>query len=256
RGNLNGSETSANEESGNCKCGPEKCRDFFTAVLSVITAGCIPKQRRFNVPFSFENPVYGSQTIEDIVGTANSNATNSTQDKQGVANSQRSYSCTHVTNLQREQKKPGAQRTERKTEDKRNFNTDVEKTASQPEAQTHPLLAPVVVNGSCKESSCVSNGNVETRKCFIGNDSAPEDGETVSMPESAASPDISENNCSGRNLGESDRSREVHKASSVKLEKKPGRIQRFLSNMSSVFTCCGPSAKQFHVPFSFKNPVH
>lgn len=29
---------------------------FFTAVLSVITTGCIPKQNRSEVPFSFENP--------------------------------------------------------------------------------------------------------------------------------------------------------------------------------------------------------
>ena len=35
---------------------PGRVQRFFTAVLSVITAGCIPKQRRYNVPFSFENP--------------------------------------------------------------------------------------------------------------------------------------------------------------------------------------------------------
>lgn len=29
---------------------------FFTAVLSVITTGCITKQSRSKIPFSFENP--------------------------------------------------------------------------------------------------------------------------------------------------------------------------------------------------------
>ncbi|KAL9957504.1 hypothetical protein ACROYT_G039142 [Oculina patagonica] len=195
--------------------------------------------------------VYGSQKIEDIVGSANSNATNSTQEKQGVANSQRSYSCSHVANLQREQKKPGAQWTEKITKDKQNFSTDVEKTASEPETQAHPLLAPVVDNGSCKGNSSEVNGDGNTRKFFTGNDSA-----SVSMPESAASPETSGNNCSGRNLGESESAREVHEAGSVKQEKKPGRIQRFLSNMSSALSCCVPSAKQLDVPFSFENPVH
>ncbi len=154
-----------------------------------------------------------------------------------------------MANLQREQKKPGTQRTETITIDKRNFSTDVEKIVSEPETQTHRLLAPVVDNGSCKENSGEVNGNVNSRKCFTGNDSA-----SVSIPESAASPETSGNNCSGRKLEESERTREVHEASSVKQERKPGRIQRFLSNMSSVFSCCDSSAKKLDVPFSFDNP--
>lgn len=198
--------------------------------------------------------VYGSQTIEDVAGLTNSNATNSTQDKKGVASSQRSYSCTHVTNLQNEQKEPGTQRTERITKDKRNFSTDVEKIASEPETQTHPLLAPVVENGSCKESSDESNGNVNTREFFIGNYSSSVDKKTVSMLESAASSETSGDNCSGKNFEESESTMEVHETSSVKQENKPGKHRRFLSSMSSVLTGCVQSAKQLDVPFSFENP--
>ncbi|KAJ7340353.1 hypothetical protein OS493_003096 [Desmophyllum pertusum] len=35
--------------------GLAECREFFTAALSVITVGCIPKQRRFDVSFNFED---------------------------------------------------------------------------------------------------------------------------------------------------------------------------------------------------------
>lgn len=38
------------------RVGLGRVQRFFTAVLSVITTGCIPKQSRSEVPFSFENP--------------------------------------------------------------------------------------------------------------------------------------------------------------------------------------------------------
>lgn len=206
----------------------------------------------------FYGLVYGSQTIEDIVGLTKSNTNNSTQDRQSdLRNVQRGDFCTRVTNLQREQKEPGTQRTERITKaNKRDLGTDVEKIASLPETQIQSLFGPVFVNGSCKESADKGNGNRDTRKFFIGNDSASEDEETVFkiMLGHATSPETSGNNCSGRDFGESESAKEDNKASSVNQERKPGRLRRFLSSMSSALTCCVPSAKRLDVPFSFENP--
>ncbi|KAJ7340477.1 hypothetical protein OS493_003226 [Desmophyllum pertusum] len=231
---------------------PGRVQRFFTAFPSVITVGCIPKRR--HVPFSFENPVYGSQTIEDIVGlfTKSTTTINNTQDEQEELRSgQRSYSCTHVTDLQREQKEPGTQRTERITKDRENwdpnagilFSTDLKKLASQRESQT----------SSCKQSSDEDNGTGNTKK------SASMDGETVSMQESTASPEICGNHgnsCSKYNLEKTDSEDGVHETSSVKQERKPGRLRRLLSTVSSVLTGCVPTTHKLDVPFSFENPVH
>ena len=193
--------------------------------------------------------VYGSQTIEDIVGLFTTTINNTLDEPGELRSSQRSYSCTHVTDLQREQKEPGTQRTERITKDKENwdpnagilFSTDVEKVASQRESQI----------GSCKQSSDEDNGTGNTKK------SASIIEETISMQESAASPETSGNHgnsCSKHNLERKDSADRVHETSSVKQERKPGRLRRLLSTVSSVLTGCVPTTRQLDVPFSFENP--
>ena len=149
-----------------------------------------------------------------------------------------------MTDLQREQKEPGTQRTNKENWDPNAgilFSTDVEKVSSQRESQI----------GSCKQSSDEENGAENTGK------SASMVEETVSMQESAASPEISGNhgnNCSKHNLEKSDSADGVHETSSVKQERKPGRLRRLLSTVSSVLTGCVPTTRQLDVPFSFENP--
>ena len=180
--------------------------DFFPALYICIF--CSIDYVLTNIFGLFYGLVYGSQTIEDIIGLTKSNTNDNTQDRQGeLRNVQGSDFCTRVTNLQREQKAPGTQRTERITKaDKRDLGTDVEKIASQPQTQTQSKFAPAFVNESCKESADEGNGHRDTRKFFIGNDSASEDEETVHqmMAGSATSPETSCNNCSGRDLAESE----------------------------------------------------
>ncbi|KAJ7386785.1 hypothetical protein OS493_006812 [Desmophyllum pertusum] len=157
RGNLTGSETSGKGKSEKSDCGLAGCRDF--SLLSCLSSlwAVFQNEDVFDVPFSFENPVHGSQTIEDIVGLfTKSNTTNNTQDEQSeLRSSQRSYSCTHVTDLQREQKEPGTQRTDKENWDPNAgilFSTDVKKIASQRESEIS------------KQSSDEDNGTENTRK--------------------------------------------------------------------------------------------
>lgn len=162
-----------------------------------------------------------------------------------------------MTNLLREQKEPGTQRTEWITKHRRNwdpnagilFSTNVEKIVSyfsQPETQVH--------NGSCKENSGENKRKGNTGKFFIGNDSVSMNEETVSMPETVVTPETSRNTCSEQNLEESDSVEGVHETSSVKQETKSRRLQSFFSAMASVFPGCVPTAQRFDVPFSFENP--
>ena len=185
--------------------------------------------------------VHGSQTIEDIVGLfTKSNTSSNTQDEQSeLKTSQRSYSCTHVTDLQREQKEPGTQRTDMGNWDPNAgilFSTDVKKIASQRESEIS------------KESSDEDNGTENTSK------SASLDEETVSMQESAATPETSGSSCNKNNLEKTDSEDGAHETSSVKQERKPGRLHRFLSTVSSVLTGCVPTTRQLDVPFSLENP--
>ena len=199
---------------------------------------------------------HGSQTIE-FLGLANSNAADDIQDEQ-VRNSQRSYSCTHVTCLLRERKEPGTEHVECITKERRNwdphagilFSANVENSISQLETQVH--------NGSCKGQSDENKRKGKTRKLFTGNDLDFMDKETVFMPKlTPVTSETSQNNCgSEQNLEESDSAKEGHETSSVKQETKPRRLQRFFSAaMASVLArCVSTSAQRYDVPFSFENP--
>ncbi|KAJ7386786.1 hypothetical protein OS493_006813 [Desmophyllum pertusum] len=76
------------------------------------------------------------------------------------------------------------------------------------------------------------------------------------MQESAATPETSGSSCNKNNLEKTDSEDGAHKTSSIKQERKPGRLHRFLSTVSSVLTGCVPTTRQLDVPFSLKNPVH
>ena len=198
--------------------------------------------------------VHGSQTIEEFLSLTNSNAANEIEDEH-LASSRRSYSCTHVTSLLREQKEPGTQRTACITKEGRNwvpnagilFSTNVEKNISQPETLVH--------NSSCKEQSNENKRKGNTRKLFAGNDLDSMDEETVLMPETAVTSQSSHIICCGQNLGESDSAKESHKMGSAKQETKPRRLQRFFSAaMASVLAGRVSTAQRYDVPFSFENP--
>jgi len=199
--------------------------------------------------------VHGSQTIEEFLGLSNSNAAEEDEQLKG---SQRSYSCTFVTSLLKEQKEPGTHPTIFNAKHTRNwdpnagilFSSYVERNILQPETKFH--------NGSCKEQSGEHRDKRKgkTRKLFGGNDLDSKDEETVLMPETAAKSQTSHSVCSEQNLGESDGAKEGHGIRSVKQKtSKPRRLRRFLSAaMASVLAGRVSTAQRCDVPFSFENP--
>jgi len=195
--------------------------------------------------------VHESQTIEEFLGLSNSNAANDLQDEQ-LRSSQRSYSCTHVTSLLREQKEPGTHHAAFIPKHTRNwdpnagilFSTTVEKNISQPETQAH--------RSSCKEQSGENKRKGKPRKLFAGNDL---DSRDEKMMLEAIVTSQTSHTCSEQNLEESDSANGGHKISSAKQETKPRRLQRFLSAaMASVRAGRVSTVQRYDVPFSFENP--